>query len=81
MWSILVNIFIVIGAAVSIIGACFLGFFGSIILYDLLDEQFKQFKFKWLKRDFRNEKKLYIMEQLEDLKKRYPDLEIDYKIK
>lgn len=69
------------GIILSVLGGLFVGMFGVMVAYDLLHSTYNDFKLKLLKRDFKNEKKLYIMSQLEDLKERYPDLEIDYKIK
>lgn len=81
MIDIFVNIFVIIGAILSIIGALFIIFFGFIIGYDLIYDAYNNFKLKLLQKDFHNEKRMYIVSQLEDLKERYPDLEIDYKIK
>lgn len=81
MFELFVNVFIIVGAIICILGACLLGIFAVLIGYDLLYDTYNKFKIELMKKDFRNEKKLYIIEQLEDLKKRYPDLEIDYKIK
>ena len=69
------------GIILSVLGGLFVGMFGVMVAYDLLHSTYNDFKLKLLKRDFKNEKKLYIMSQLDDLKERYPDLEIDYKIK
>lgn len=81
MFEIFINIFIIIGAIICVTGACFLAVFGYMILYELLIEQWDSFKLKLVKRNFDYEKKTYIINQLEDLKKRYPDLKIDYEIK
>lgn len=69
------------GIILSVLGGLFVGMFGVMVAYDLLHSTYNDFKLKLLKRDFKNEKKLYIMSQLDDLKERYPDLEINYKIK
>lgn len=81
MYNVLINVFIIMGIILSVLGGLFVGMFGVMVAYDLLHSTYNDFKLKLLKRDFKNEKKLYIMSQLEDLKERYPDLEIDYKIK
>ncbi len=81
MYNVLINVFIIMGIILSVLGGLFVGMFGVMVAYDLLHSTYNDFKLKLLKRDFKNEKKLYIMSQLDDLKERYPDLEINYKIK
>jgi len=81
MLDILINVFLIIGVVMSVIGLCVVLTFAYISVYDLLKDAYESFKFRQLKKSFKTEKKLYIQEQLEDLKKRYPDLEINYKMK
>lgn len=81
MYEILFNVFIITGAIICAMGACLLGVFAFMILSEIVLDKYDSFRLNMMKRKFNEEKKLYLMNQLDELKERYPDLEINYKIK
>lgn len=81
MFEYLINILILIGCIVAALGGCCFVLFGSMIIIELMSDTLTNLKLKLLKNQHREDEKILIMKRLDDLKERYPDLEIDYKMK
>ena len=78
MLDVVLNILLIIGAGVAILGAAFFTMFGFMILYELIGDEYDNFKYKLEKKRLSRDRENLAMHHLEKLKKRYPDLEISY---
>ncbi|MBQ6219667.1 MAG: hypothetical protein IJH63_00925 [Methanobrevibacter sp.] len=78
MFEIIINILIIIGAIVSVIGSCFFCMFGFMILYELIEPEYNNFKLRLKNNEYKIEKEAIAIKRLELLKKDYPELEIEY---
>ena len=75
----LLTVMSIIGMIICIVGGCFFGLFGFMVLYELVGDEFQSLKFRLERASLARDREHMAVNHLEKLKKKYPELEIYYK--